>query len=152
MLPRLIMTVAAIAALGIALGLRDASAAGYGAGHLGGAGHFGGSWHAGSAWHGDSAWHAGQGFGGWQGGNAWHGDGAWHAGKGFSGWHSGSAWRGGRRGRGVVPVGWGFYDPFIGYPYFGFPYAESLQYLQCFRRIRGETLYGVSWRSVWVCN
>jgi hypothetical protein len=151
MLQRLIMTVAAIAALSISLGLRDASAAGNGAGQLGGAGHFGGSWHAGSAWHGGTAWHGGQGFGGWQGGSAWHGGSASHAGKGFTGAHGGSGWRGGKGWRGAT-AGWGFYDPFIGYPYFGFPYAESPQYLLCLRRIRLETPYGVSWRSVWTCN
>jgi hypothetical protein len=124
MLQRLAITVATIAALSLSFGSRDASAAGYGGGHLGGAAHLGGNGHAGN---------------GWQGGSAWHG------GKGFSGWHGGRGWRG-------ANVGWGFYDPFLGYPYFGFPYAESLQYLQCLRRIRVETLYGVSWQRVWVCN
>jgi hypothetical protein len=65
--------------------------------------------------------------------------------------HAGGAWPGGRGWR-RADVGWAFYDPFIGYPYFGFPYAESPYVLQCFRRIRVETLYGVSWQRVWVCN
>src|SRR5262245_38373561 len=95
------------------------------AGHrpgFGGAGHLGG---AGSAWYrGPSSWHAGS---------------AWHGGKDFSG----RRWRN---------VGWGFYDPFIGYPFFGYPYAESPNVLQCLRSVRMETLYGVSWQRVWVCN
>jgi hypothetical protein len=70
-------------------------------------------------------------------GSAWHG--------GPSGWLAGRRWRG-------ANVGWGFYDPFIGYPYFGYPYAESRYVLQCFQRIRVETLYGVSWQRVWICN
>jgi hypothetical protein len=152
MLQRLILTVATIAAFSVSFGARDVSAAGYGAGGAfkGSAGQFGGNAHSG-AWQGSSAWHGGQSFSGWHGGSAWQGGSAWHAGKNFNGGQGGNAWRGGRKWRGAV-AGWGFYDPFIGYPYLGFPYAESLQYLQCLRRVRNETLYGVSWRSVWVCN
>jgi hypothetical protein len=129
MLQRLIIAVATIAALSVSMGSRDASAAGHGAG-LGGAGRPGG---AGSAWHGSSIWHGAA--------SRWHKGSAWHGGKDFSDrrWHRAS-------------VGWGFYDPFIGYPYFGYSYAESPYVLQCFRRIRVETLYGVSWQRVWVCN
>ena len=132
MLPRLIILVATIAALSVSIGSRDVSAAAAG---LGGAGQLGG---AGSAWHG--------GGNTWRGGpRGWHGDNAWHEGKGFDGGHAGGRRRG-------ANVGWGFYDPFIGYPLLGYPYAESPSVLQCFRRIRVETLYGVSWQRVWVCN
>jgi hypothetical protein len=125
MLQRLIITVVTITAFSVSFGSRDVSAAGYGGGgDLGGAGHLGSNEHAGSAWHG---------------------------GGGFSGWHGVRPWHGGRGWRGAK-IGWGFYDPFIGYPFFGYPYAESPYILQCFRRIRVETLYGVSWQRVWVCN
>jgi hypothetical protein len=127
MLQRLIIIVATIAVLSVSVGSREASAAGHRAG-LGAEGHLD---RGGNAWH--------------EGPSGWHGDSAWHGGKGFSGWPAGRRWR-------AANVGWGFNDPFIGYPFFGYPYAESPNVLRCFRRIRVETLYGVSWQPVWICN
>lgn len=126
MLPRVIILVATIAALSVSIGSRDVSVAAAG---LGAARHRGGE---GSAWRGGNAWHGGP--------SGWHVDGARHEGKGLP---AGRRWRG---------ANVGFNDPFIGYPFYGYPYAESPNVLQCFRRMRVETLYGVSWQRVWICN
>src|SRR5262245_50321299 len=114
MLQRLIVALAIFAALSVSIGSGDASAGGH-RGGLGGAGQLG---NAGTAWHGSSRHGAPSG---------WHGGRALDGGKGFGGWHADRQWRG-------ANVGWGFYDPFIGYPIFGYPYAESPNVLQCFRR------------------
>jgi hypothetical protein len=61
--------------------------------------------------------------------------------------HSGSkGWRAHRaRQIGSVSWGWSFYDD----PFY---YADPVYFSQCYQRIRIETLYGVMWRPVRVCN
>jgi hypothetical protein len=60
-------------------------------------------------------------------------------------WHR-SAWRAHRaRQVGSKAVGWGFYDD----PFY---YNDPIYFSGCYRRIRIETLYWVTWRPVRVCN
>jgi hypothetical protein len=58
----------------------------------------------------------------------------------------GKAWRAHRaRQIGSVSWGWSFYDD----PFY---YADPVYFSLCYRRMRIETLYGVMWRPVRVCD